>query len=678
MPEISFTQACERCNSKKIKCHTSKRDQRCDTCIAVGAECRPKVRKKRKTLSTVAAASSTEAQPVFDEEASVIVTERSQGFRRPGTAPGATFSSFGDRSTAQSDALRTSSPRHIATPTVRADAEGGASSTFIGRAHYDTTTPIDEDSARAYGASKQDAQSHAERQTLTAWQAFDMPPRSVHQSLMEAFMEYCYPWMPTLDAGEQEQRSLTSPSYLLLQAIFTAASRVVSSSSVSDYALPSDFYHRARALFWVGHETNPLTVRLERQVQTDTVIRRFNNVPKVIRTDFGNLTVKSITMLHWYNPDGPAYVSYDTSEYWLKIGVGLAYQIGLHREPAAGTQSAMRRRIWWSLVARSSNKASSTGRRADRRSDCHIGRPTPEDFPESTKSGELFVPYVDICCALGDVVESFARDAMTKSRRLAIENVLFRWSRSLPGWLQVSQWNEVRHEWNLRPYDFRARQLNVIYFVTLTILSKSSGPSRAISPTAICAASYIAGMYEDFLARDQIRLLSPTYTTFCFMAGLVLLPLRKDAILWEHARADLLVIQRSLEILANRWRSAIGASKALQKAMESPTSATARLAPLQALSSEHEPLFHSFPVDLCRMWLPCQEHAVWDMNIEQPGVMETPRPEDRVPSLDRMEPEIPVYPGDFFQPFDQETLTGMGDGSFDYGNYFWSDWNLGA
>lgn len=219
--------------------------------------------------------------------------------------------------------------RTIETNTFIGDAEGNiqtsldpgtGSSTYIGRSHYEGDAPVDENTARAYTLSRQTELSELEQKTLELWNVYALPSRPVHESLAEAFAEYCQPWMPLLEPTDLMQRGTSGSSLLLSQAVYLAASRVSSSNSVQAFSSSAEFYQRAKALYWVGHEKMPLTV------------------------------IKAITMLHWYTPDGPAFVSYDTSEYWLKIGVGLAYQIGLHREPPAGPNRAIRRRVWWTLV----------------------------------------------------------------------------------------------------------------------------------------------------------------------------------------------------------------------------------------------------------------------------------------------------------------------------------------
>lgn len=109
-------------------------------------------------------------------------------------------------------------------------------------------------------------------------------------------------------------------SYLLLQAICLAASRVTKESS-GVYGSSADFYRRAKLLFFFGHERDP------------------------------TISIVSTILLNWYNPVGPETISTDTSGFWLRTAEALAFQIGLHKEPSRmEKQKGLRRRLWWTLV----------------------------------------------------------------------------------------------------------------------------------------------------------------------------------------------------------------------------------------------------------------------------------------------------------------------------------------
>lgn len=191
----------------------------------------------------------------------------------------------------------------------------------MGRSHYIShDVPIDESGLADYKTSKSDGLSDIELKTLQLYGSFDMPLRSARQSLIDTYMQKCYPWTPILDPGELDDSIEKPPSLLLSQSIFLAGSKVSSAPGVTAYASSEQFYQRAKALFWTGHESDPLTV------------------------------IRATINLHWYNPDGPEHISYDTSAFWLQIAVGLSRQVGLHREPTGGNDHLNRRRLWWTLV----------------------------------------------------------------------------------------------------------------------------------------------------------------------------------------------------------------------------------------------------------------------------------------------------------------------------------------
>lgn len=200
---------------------------------------------------------------------------------------------------------------------------------YVGRDHYIFQEDAVDESNIATPATEAvdpDA-SQSNHQTRIAvvklWNGFTVPPRAIRHSLLESFLDHCHTWTPVLEADDLTDLSnaaTTPASMLLAQSVWMAGSRFSSSPSVAAFATTSQFYDRARALFWSTTEDNA----------TDAL--------------------KASIILQWYNPLGPEKTSFDNSEFWLKIGVGLAHQLGLHREPKAGTRKPISRRLWWTLV----------------------------------------------------------------------------------------------------------------------------------------------------------------------------------------------------------------------------------------------------------------------------------------------------------------------------------------
>jgi hypothetical protein len=496
-----------------------------------------------------------------------------------------------------------------------------------------------------------------EQKTLELWDALRLPPRSVRDSLVDAFMTFCVPWMPIFDPTEIDPRQTPTPSLLLSQSVFLAASRVSSSSLVDDFSSPAQFYQRAKALFWVSHEPDPLVV------------------------------IKSITMLHWYNPEGPAYVSYDTSEFWLKIGVSLAFQIGLHKEPPRNIsvrQRAIRRRLWWSLVVRDALIATARGRpKAVNEQDADVRPPVMADFDNANPQlGQLFIAYVGICRLLGDLAERSSRKRLDHIKHDEFENRLFRWIMTLPNNLQLSEQcvsinGELVKE--LRPHDFNARQLHVIYFVCIAISSRSASSRARHPPAALLAASFIAGILEEFLARDLVKVLSPTFTTFSLIAGLVLLSLRQHPDLWAVAEVDFSIVIRTLKILSERWRSAIGAANALQKALQTPMPPPAPTA-FVPIAPDQLQLFCRLPRELCRIWKVYENvSSLHKDNVASASLILSAQDADTAPQLDTPVPTSSATPYNhpLWGEFTNEENSALFGSLDSYTDQFWGEWQLG-
>lgn len=191
---------------------------------------------------------------------------------------------------------------------------------YLGRAEYVSgTVPIDEEDAKNYSAGRETVLPETDQKFLAELRAFEVPARSVRESLLSNFMDRCYPWMPIVEPSELRPTKDFEPSILLLQAVFVAGARV--SMAPQAQASGHVFYRRAKALYYTGCEKDPLA------------------------------TVRAICVLQWWNPSGPEHISMDASSFWRSMGVALAHQIGLHREPNPKLpDAALRRRVWWTLV----------------------------------------------------------------------------------------------------------------------------------------------------------------------------------------------------------------------------------------------------------------------------------------------------------------------------------------
>ena len=239
---------------------------------------------------------------------------------------------------------------------------------YLGRLEYlRGDVPVDDDSELPSKVPHRLTTTDIE--ILRIQQVTELPPRAVRESLLDAFWTKCHPWTPVVDRSWIDERSPGTTSLLLQHAIFLAGSRV--SAAVPNY--PSgEFYKKARLLFWMGAEDDPI------------------------------INVASACLLQWWNPEGPERVSLDTSSFWVRVCVGLAYQVGLHREPNGKPDAGLRKRIWWSLVTRDCLINAGHGR--PRAIDLKLADVSPisvSDFDGVAASADLFAAYVGISCILG-------------------------------------------------------------------------------------------------------------------------------------------------------------------------------------------------------------------------------------------------------------------------------------
>lgn len=220
------------------------------------------------------------------------------------------------------------------------------------------------------------------------------------------------------------------------------------------------------------------------------------------------------------------------------------------------------------------------------------------DFPVKDFSAHLFLAYCTISCLLGDTVECYLRREISRQRRVDLENAVYRWAKQVIPKLRSS----ATVQEDVVTSRLEVQQLLVMYFVVLTILHRSPTPNSVPPPASLVASSFIAGIYEEFLLRDELRYLGPVFAFYPLCAGLSLLSSCRYPQLQGTAEHELTVIKLSLQKLSERWLSAVGPLRALNKLTEKVRELGTFDGSPPNLDFDTASFFEGFDVKLCKQW----------------------------------------------------------------------------
>lgn len=180
----------------------------------------------------------------------------------------------------------------------------------------------------------------------------------------------------------------------------------------------------------------------------------------------------------------------------------------------------------------------------------------------------------------------------------------------------------------MKPYSFEARQIHVQFFTVIIILHRPSDSNHAPSTASLLASSYIAGIFEDFIARDELRYMGPIFTFYCLTAGMAQMSCYRYSDMVDLAEENLTIMARALEELSKRWPSAVGSLKHLMDVREKVTQRS-HLGQFPDLSfpNTSAQLFSDFGPDLCRMWHPIhhrlpQTASLASRELEMAGILQ--------------------------------------------------------
>ncbi|KAL7904081.1 fungal-specific transcription factor domain-containing protein [Trichoderma velutinum] len=451
-------------------------------------------------------------------------------------------------------------------------------SSFLGRSAYMTgdDLAIDEDDATRYephdaitSLSAEEYQSHVSPSASF----MNTLPQSVEFSLVQSFLERGKPWMPIIDRSDLNPVLSQRPPTLLVTAVLVAGSKLSTSPNALDWGAKS--YIRAKSLFFYGTGHNAL-----------------------------QRIITSI-LLQWWNPSGPEHVSLDSSTLWLKITVGLAHQIGLHREPSRDSSDAgLRRRLWWTIVNRDNQIATSHGRpRVLDPRDSNVKPLCPKDFNDPDHPDSLlFISFVCINSILGDMVCHHRRGSLSERHRMDIEQSLLQWLQGMPASLRLFDHTSQ----TLSPYNLKLRQLYVPFFVALMIFYRPESRGSQFSLASLLAASCITRIYEEFIDWGDITFLAPTFIFYILVAGLTQLSAHRYLDLTQRAKADIQTVRVALTELKKRFPTAHGAERIfeniLRKSQELQSPSITKSSLPRALSDAQQELFSHFGPELCPLW----------------------------------------------------------------------------
>lgn len=293
--------------------------------------------------------------------------------------------------------------------------------------------------------------------------------------------------------------------------------------------------------------------------------------------------------------------------------------------------------------------------------------------------------FVRITSILGDLTELCRRGTLSDNKRMHIEDSLLRWVNEVPASFKL------HHPLTGEPYSYKSKalQLHLPYFAALIILFRQKNSDQAPSTASLLAASFISGIFEEFLTWEDITFLAPTCIFYLMIAALVQLSSHRFESLAESEAVEIEIIKLSLTELKKRFPSAVGAERIVNQVIKLSTDKpkSMRDTDLVLPIGQHN-FFLPFGSKLCRKWSVVFENIeISKEGMSQPPItplsLSIPQPRAAyVHSFDRDEQgQLPAdieinaaWPTDNIQ-FDLSSNPPIDPASLDMaGRWWWSDW----
>lgn len=540
---------------RKVKCEALNDDKSsCKQCAEHGVECKPRTRKRKASSlgengrQQGSDATTVPAQIPADRDAPNGSSNNSKRHTSSTAATGppklpqrSSSVSVPELFVNHDSTLEYSPGSSEQTDTTAHDRFRNAS--FISRSAILGEDFQDIDHAHPERTMGDEKVSTLTMKTLRLHGAFDLPNLALRQSLIEAYIERCYTWMPVIDLSTFNRAGQgADSSFLLLQAVLLVGALM--RPDVCTKAFCDRQYARVKALILSGYERHPLNI------------------------------LAALCLVQWYTPSAPRDISTDVPRFWNTYAVGLGQQMGLQRGPTSQESAAgLRNRIWWTMVARDNTTASAHGRpRIIQPEDCTGSLPTVEDFDVQNRDSraDIWTKYVGITRIFGDLCQYITRrgEASAEDKQdigLRMQTYL----NDVPEHLQLYSPSGLAQSYNLE-----VAQLHIPILVTITILFRPRTVYQLSAGNAgsVTAAFLSFRVFQAIQLREHTRYLGSPFAWHLLVTAIPLLSCTKVSALRNEANEALDSLETVLETLgrvrpaaANNLRSV----KAIRKAMDS-------------------------------------------------------------------------------------------------------------
>ncbi|PVH76486.1 hypothetical protein DL98DRAFT_641363 [Cadophora sp. DSE1049] len=515
---------CVICHERKIKCDLQNKSAdgtgigyiSCSNCVANGQQCRlrPSKRGNPRTSASQRAArdqsNQQDKRQQADEPENALFSPPRSTATSTNEVTGADYSQPPPPLDPHLGAIRTTE-RSVSVSSPQS-TRNKTSETYLGESGF----------LQVYTQEHRDYTAVQDVGPREGSLSLDLPGADLLQSFSETYFQSCYPFCPVLENEALASDLARSP--LLTNALALTASHIQPPFIPSTKS--ATYYSRAKQMFYNDEEEDPITC------------------------------LQAICLFYWWSPRPSSHAQRDAAWWWNAVAVRQAQQIGLHRElkpghsNAAAVNRGLRRRIWWTLFARERLTAICQSRPClIDPEDCNIPDLTLDDFPDPTNpKAEVFIYWVKLCAIIGRVAKYRSRvtDVASLAFPAHLANELVEWIHSLPQHLKLPL--EVT---STTTFNRDVHQLHLPYLAVIVILHLS--PSNEALPSAyaaaVMAASCIARIFKNYLARGGIRFLMPVSGWICGIATLALLRASRIQQLTQHAEDDINILVIALKEL---------------------------------------------------------------------------------------------------------------------------------